>query len=174
MVWTSPPILKLQLTILQLVEDPVPQPFRFLKLTPSFRIMNHLHCPYPTYDEKVDLMRRTGIQLYQLHNWFINARRREFKDLIKKAKSEALARSAWTDILPGESTSDFGDMTGSSSPLRDSRGQASYDSDASSPPFCSPPPKANSAASVSRYNEPRKRGEINPGRARRYVPLYPM
>ena len=36
----------------------------------------HFHKPYPTTEEKLELVRRTGIQAKQLTNWFTNARKR--------------------------------------------------------------------------------------------------
>ncbi|KAL7923519.1 hypothetical protein ACQKWADRAFT_51897 [Trichoderma austrokoningii] len=50
---------------------------------------SHLAHPYPTEDEKQDLMRRTGLQMNQISNWFINARRR-ILPLIKKKIADAL------------------------------------------------------------------------------------
>eukprot|EP00002_Diphylleia_rotans_P025369 TRINITY_DN500_c0_g1_i3.p1 TRINITY_DN500_c0_g1~~TRINITY_DN500_c0_g1_i3.p1 ORF type:complete len:218 (-),score=47.69 TRINITY_DN500_c0_g1_i3:544-1197(-) len=37
---------------------------------------NHLNYPYPTEDEKYELVQRTSLTLCQVNNWFINARRR--------------------------------------------------------------------------------------------------
>jgi hypothetical protein len=39
-------------------------------------IKEHSHHPYPTEQEKVDMMDKTGMNLKQINNWFINARRR--------------------------------------------------------------------------------------------------
>ncbi|KAK6341153.1 hypothetical protein TWF696_008240 [Orbilia brochopaga] len=36
----------------------------------------HLHHPYPTEDQKLDLVNQTGLTMNQISNWFINARRR--------------------------------------------------------------------------------------------------
>jgi hypothetical protein len=38
--------------------------------------MAHINHPYPTEDEKQELMKQTGLQLTQISNWFINYRRR--------------------------------------------------------------------------------------------------
>ncbi|TPX12084.1 uncharacterized protein E0L32_007199 [Thyridium curvatum] len=54
----------------------------------------HLHHPYPTEDEKQDLMRRTGLQMNQISNWFINARRRQLPTMISNAKVETDAMSS--------------------------------------------------------------------------------
>ncbi|KAF2807328.1 Homeodomain-like protein, partial [Mytilinidion resinicola] len=36
----------------------------------------HLHSPYPTEEEKYQLMHQTQLTLNQVSNWFINQRRR--------------------------------------------------------------------------------------------------
>lgn len=48
----------------------------------------HLQHPYPTEDEKQDLMRQTGLQMNQISNWFINARRRQLPAIINNARAE--------------------------------------------------------------------------------------
>ncbi|KAJ4217902.1 homeodomain super [Fusarium falciforme] len=47
----------------------------------------HLQHPYPTEDEKQELMRQTGMQMNQISNWFINARRRQLPTMISKRGS---------------------------------------------------------------------------------------
>ncbi|KAF4334205.1 PTH12 [Fusarium beomiforme] len=54
----------------------------------------HLQHPYPTEDEKQDLMRQTGLQMNQISNWFINARRRQLPAMINNARAE-------TDAMTG-------------------------------------------------------------------------
>ncbi|GAW11181.1 hypothetical protein ANO14919_005230 [Xylariales sp. No.14919] len=49
----------------------------------------HLHHPYPTEDEKQELMRQTGLQMNQISNWFINARRRQLPAMISNARAES-------------------------------------------------------------------------------------
>lgn len=68
----------------------------------------HLQHPYPTEDEKQDLMRQTGLQMSksrpssllqehgnlthspdQISNWFINARRRQLPTMINNARAES-------------------------------------------------------------------------------------
>ncbi|CZR61271.1 uncharacterized protein PAC_11167 [Phialocephala subalpina] len=73
--------------------------------------IQHLQHPYPTEDEKQDLMRQTNLQMNQISNWFINARRRQLPAMINSARAETDARSARgaEGTVPGESTSDFGD-----------------------------------------------------------------
>ncbi|KUJ19356.1 uncharacterized protein LY89DRAFT_731756 [Mollisia scopiformis] len=83
--------------------------------------INHLQHPYPTEDEKQELMRQTNLQMNQISNWFINARRRQLPAMINSARAETDARSARGG--QGESTSDFGDE-------REKRGVSS-DGDAS-------------------------------------------
>lgn len=76
----------------------------------------HLHHPYPTEDEKQELMRQTGLQMSecsppwyksrkqgqvltmekkdQISNWFINARRRQLPTMINNARAESDALHA--------------------------------------------------------------------------------
>ncbi|KAK4217337.1 homeobox domain-containing protein [Rhypophila decipiens] len=56
--------------------------------------VNHLQHPYPTEDEKQDLMRQTGLAMNQISNWFINARRRQLPTMINNARAESDAMSA--------------------------------------------------------------------------------
>jgi hypothetical protein len=44
----------------------------------------HFTHPYPTPQDQVMLMQKTGIDKKQLKNWFTNARRRIWKPLLKK------------------------------------------------------------------------------------------
>jgi hypothetical protein len=50
-------------------------------------LVAHLQHPYPTEDEKQQLMRQTGLQMYQVSNWFINARRRQLRIISKSARA---------------------------------------------------------------------------------------
>ncbi|KFA67407.1 hypothetical protein S40285_00213 [Stachybotrys chlorohalonatus IBT 40285] len=54
----------------------------------------HLHHPYPSEDEKQELMRQTGLQMNQISNWFINARRRQLPAMINNARAESDAMNA--------------------------------------------------------------------------------
>lgn len=56
--------------------------------------MAHLSHPYPTEDEKQELMRQTGLQMNQISNWFINARRRQLPAMINNARVESDATSS--------------------------------------------------------------------------------
>jgi hypothetical protein len=42
----------------------------------------HFYNPYPTTEEKTDLIEKTGIEMKQLTNWFTNARKRIWKPLL--------------------------------------------------------------------------------------------
>ncbi|KAI0816289.1 hypothetical protein GGR55DRAFT_674492 [Xylaria sp. FL0064] len=53
----------------------------------------HLNHPYPTEDEKQELMKQTGLQMNQISNWFINARRRQLPAMINNARAESEATS---------------------------------------------------------------------------------
>ena len=97
--------------------------------------MAHVSHPYPTEDEKQELMRQTGLQMSkfrtsdgpandgeqklttglfsdQISNWFINARRRQLPTMISNARVESDAISGRTGdgkILP---STERGDMHG--------------------------------------------------------------
>lgn len=86
----------------------------------------HLQHPYPTEDEKQDLMRQTGLQMNQISNWFINARRRQLPAMINNARAESDARSARSgEGLHSENASDYGDEKRIVFPLEDSDGEES-------------------------------------------------
>lgn len=53
----------------------------------------HLHHPYPSEEEKQSLMRQTGLQINQISNWFINARRRQLPAIMNNAHAESSARA---------------------------------------------------------------------------------
>lgn len=42
-------------------------------------ILTHRKTPYPTNEEKLEMMERTGMNFTQLNNWLSNARRRILK-----------------------------------------------------------------------------------------------
>lgn len=54
----------------------------------------HLQHPYPTEDEKQELMRQTGLQMNQISNWFINARRRQLPTMINNVRAETDAMTS--------------------------------------------------------------------------------
>lgn len=50
-------------------------------------LLNHLHNPYPSPQEKMELLEQTGLTKVQLSNWFINVRRRKvFVDQVKHGR----------------------------------------------------------------------------------------
>ncbi|SMN22849.1 similar to Saccharomyces cerevisiae YGL096W TOS8 Homeodomain-containing protein and putative transcription factor found associated with chromatin [Maudiozyma saulgeensis] len=52
-------------------------------------LLNHLNNPYPTAQEKRELLIKTGLTKIQLSNWFINVRRRKiFNDYYNLAKRQ--------------------------------------------------------------------------------------
>ncbi|KAI2466577.1 hypothetical protein F4781DRAFT_349005 [Annulohypoxylon bovei var. microspora] len=70
----------------------------------------HLHHPYPSEEEKQDLMRQTGLQLNQISNWFINARRRQLPTMISNARAESDAmtvRNGDSKLLPSTERADY-------------------------------------------------------------------
>ncbi|KAF4978975.1 hypothetical protein FZEAL_4737 [Fusarium zealandicum] len=93
----------------------------------------HLQHPYPTEDEKQDLMRQTGLQMNQISNWFINARRRQLPTMINNARVES---DAMTGARGGDmkilATTERGDFEHGkrepAGPLSDGEG-ATYDED---------------------------------------------
>lgn len=51
-------------------------------------LLAHLHNPYPSPQEKRELLLKTGLNPVQLSNWFINVRRRKiFQDYYKLSKN---------------------------------------------------------------------------------------
>lgn len=44
-------------------------------------LFDHVDVPYPSEDEKTDLMDQTELTLKQINNWFSNARRRTLKKM---------------------------------------------------------------------------------------------
>ncbi|KAK5663927.1 hypothetical protein OQA88_138 [Cercophora sp. LCS_1] len=94
--------------------------------------LGHLNHPYPTEDEKQKLMQQTGLQMNQISNWFINARRRQLPAMINNARAESnamsSARSTDGKVLASTETADY-EMGGTSSggkrsslPLSDGEG----------------------------------------------------
>ncbi|KZZ95285.1 homeodomain-containing protein [Moelleriella libera RCEF 2490] len=97
----------------------------------------HLQHPYPTEDEKQDLMRQTGLQMNQISNWFINARRRQLPTMINNARAESDAMNGRSSVsgdgsilASTEHGPDYGNKRDDGLPLSDSEGGA-YDDDMS-------------------------------------------
>ena len=62
----------------------------------------HFSHPYPTPQDQVMLMQKTGIDKKQLKNWFTNARRRIWKPMLKKQiESGQLAATTAAGAVPG-------------------------------------------------------------------------
>ncbi|KAK9442715.1 Homeobox protein PKNOX2 [Metarhizium brunneum] len=96
----------------------------------------HLQHPYPTEDEKQELMRQTGLQMNQISNWFINARRRQLPAMINNARAESDAMNGrpsgssgdGTVLASTEQSSDFAGKRDDGLPLSDGEG-GGYDDD---------------------------------------------
>jgi len=58
----------------------------------------HFTHPYPTPQDQVLLMEKTGIDKKQLKNWFTNARRRIWKPMLKKQLEQGKLQSTGTGI----------------------------------------------------------------------------
>lgn len=52
-------------------------------------LSDHIEHPYPTDEEKQQLIKQTGLTLNQLSNWFINARRRRLPALQNKTQTSS-------------------------------------------------------------------------------------
>ncbi|KAG5924361.1 hypothetical protein E4U42_004653 [Claviceps africana] len=94
----------------------------------------HLQHPYPTEDEKQELMRQTGLQMNQISNWFINARRRQLPTMINNARAESDVMTARSHGGHGivlksteEHTPEHGGRRDDGFPLSDSEGGAYED-----------------------------------------------
>jgi len=57
-------------------------------LTEWFSSPEHVEHPYPTAEDKIMLMRKTGINEKQLTDWFKNARRRIWKPMMKRRQEQ--------------------------------------------------------------------------------------
>ncbi|OAA44816.1 homeodomain-containing protein [Metarhizium rileyi] len=96
----------------------------------------HLQHPYPTEDEKQELMRQTGLQMNQISNWFINARRRQLPAMINNARAESDAMNSrssgssddGTVLASTEQASDYAVKRDGGLPMSDGEGGA-YDDD---------------------------------------------
>ncbi|KAH7041073.1 uncharacterized protein B0I36DRAFT_379896 [Microdochium trichocladiopsis] len=95
--------------------------------------VGHLQHPYPTEDEKQDLMRQTGLQMNQISNWFINARRRQLPTMINNARAESDATSSRENddrILPSTERDAYGSSKRATGHLSDGEGSL-YDEELS-------------------------------------------
>ena len=53
----------------------------------------HIEHPYPTEEEKVQIMKTTGIEIKQLTNWFVNNRKRYWKPKVEEYKRRSDRKS---------------------------------------------------------------------------------
>jgi len=51
-------------------------------------LFDHLFHPYPTEEEKSQLSLQTGLNLNQISNWFINARRRTLQPMLESVRNQ--------------------------------------------------------------------------------------
>lgn len=49
-------------------------------------MLRNLEHPYPSAQEKLFLQAQTGLSATQLNNWLSNARRRKFRDKIRRVR----------------------------------------------------------------------------------------
>lgn len=59
----------------------------------------HFTHPYPTPQDQVMLMQKTGIDKKQLKNWFTNARRRIWKPMLKKQLEQGKVASSGVGVV---------------------------------------------------------------------------
>mmetsp|Transcript_4703 Transcript_4703/g.13612 ORF Transcript_4703/g.13612 Transcript_4703/m.13612 type:complete len:263 (-) Transcript_4703:281-1069(-) len=69
-------------------------------------LMNHMHHPYPTDQEKQEMCQKTGIDVKRLNNWFVNNRIRYWKPRMEamqrqQQQQQKLAQQANPSILVG-------------------------------------------------------------------------
>ncbi|AGO13108.1 AaceriAFL049Cp [[Ashbya] aceris (nom. inval.)] len=78
-------------------------------------LRNHYDNPYPSPQEKKELLKQTGLNPVQLSNWFINVRRRKiFQNYYKLSKTYSGNITAQS---PSEPSSDQGEISRSDSEL---------------------------------------------------------
>ncbi|CAF0764471.1 unnamed protein product [Adineta ricciae] len=107
-------------------------------------LFQHLNHPYPSEEQKKILARETNLNILQVNNWFINARRRIVQPMIDQSN-----RAAITHKVMG---SDYNDMMTTNpyhtfDPNRTPYGFQPnlYDEMAASSVYCPPPPPSYSA-----------------------------
>uniref|UniRef100_A0A7S1BZB4 Homeobox domain-containing protein n=1 Tax=Corethron hystrix TaxID=216773 RepID=A0A7S1BZB4_9STRA len=61
----------------------------------------HFTHPYPTPQDQIALMEKTGIDKKQLKNWFTNARRRIWKPMLKKQLEQTVSAPGGPTMLKG-------------------------------------------------------------------------
>ena len=70
-------------------------------------LMDHMHHPYPTDQEKAEMMLKTGIDVKRLNNWFVNNRIRYWKprmEALQRQQNQRKQTAISTLPLPGPYT----------------------------------------------------------------------
>lgn len=71
----------------------------------------HVAHPYPTEQEKAQIMKETGIEMKQLTNWFVNNRKRYWKPRVEARLQEESKNSGGSTKKTLPKTSDISSMT---------------------------------------------------------------
>jgi hypothetical protein len=90
----------------------------------------HFTHPYPTPQDQIMLMQKTGIDKKQLKNWFTNARRRIWKPMLKKQleAGKLVACGSSTNVGTGNGSMVMVDnsMLGRQQPVQQVQSQSGY------------------------------------------------
>jgi len=84
-------------------------------------LFQNIRHPYPSEEEKRDLCTQSGLNLLQVNNWFINARRRILQPLLDGAASNGLSPILTPDF-PSTSQQNNGQAAGPSLSLDTGKG----------------------------------------------------
>ncbi|RLN95794.1 hypothetical protein BBJ28_00012091 [Nothophytophthora sp. Chile5] len=120
----------------------------------------HVKHPYPTDEDKQMLLKKTGISMKQLTNWFTNARKRIWKPMMRREHSRQLQSALEYDKaavrppreFPGAGLGQYGDNAGSYGPRPVVRHSFDAGSLGGPPPhapmdrYAPPPPHAGTPA----------------------------
>lgn len=63
-------------------------------------LMEHMHHPYPTDQEKAEMVQKTGIDVKRLNNWFVNNRIRYWKPRMEALQRQQQHRPTTTLTRP--------------------------------------------------------------------------
>ncbi|CAF2630846.1 unnamed protein product [Rotaria sp. Silwood2] len=63
-------------------------------------LFQHLTHPYPSEEQKKIFARETNLNILQVNNWFINARRRIVQPMIDQSNRAAMMGTIYNDFLP--------------------------------------------------------------------------
>jgi hypothetical protein len=69
----------------------------------------HIEHPYPTEEEKVKIMKTTGIEIKQLTNWFVNNRKRYWKPKVEEYKRRSSETNLTVKEIAAKEWSGFDD-----------------------------------------------------------------